>query len=67
MPLKNKGEGSNPFEWELNKRAKDIQYADLQLVDILEKSFIRSNKKQVYKGILGSGDVFIRDMIELYV
>lgn len=61
MPLKNKGEGSNPFEWELNKRAKDIQYADLQLVNILEKSFISSNKKQVYKGTLGSGDVFNRE------
>ena len=24
MPIKAKGEGSNPFEWEPNKRAKDI-------------------------------------------
>lgn len=61
MPLKNKGEGSNPFEWELNKRAKDIQYANLQLVDILEKSLISNNKKHVYRGILGSGDLFSRE------
>lgn len=61
MPIKSKGAGSNPFEWELNKRAKDIQYASLKLVDIVEKSLISNTKNKVYRGILGSGDVFNRE------
>ena len=61
MPIKSKGKGSNPFEWELNKRAKDIQHANLKLVDIIEKSLISNNKNKIYRGILGSGDVFNRE------
>lgn len=60
MPCKKKGDGSNPFEWELNKRAKDIKYADNQLINLIQKSIISNNKK-VYKGILGSGDVHNRE------
>ena len=37
MPAKNKGEGSNPFEWELNKRAKDIKFANSELVILIIK------------------------------
>lgn len=61
MPLKNKGEGSNPFEWELNKRAKDIQYADSRLVDTVEKSLMNVTQNKIYRGNLGSGDVFNRE------
>lgn len=61
MPIKSKGEGSNPFEWKLNKRAKDIQYANLKLVDIVEKNLISTTNKKIYKGILGSGDVHNRE------
>lgn len=61
MPIKSKGEGSNPFEWELNKRAKDIQQANLKLVDLVEKSLISNTKNKIYRGILGSGDVFNRE------
>lgn len=61
MPIKSKGQGSNPFEWELNKRAKEIQYADSQLVNTVEKSLISNCKSKVYKGTLGSGDVFNRE------
>lgn len=61
MPIKSKGKGSNPFEWELNKRAKDIQHANLKLVDIIEKSLIPNTKNKIYRGILGSGDVFNRE------
>lgn len=61
MPIKRKGEGSNPFEWELNKRAKDIQHADLKLVDVVEKNIISNTKNKIYRGILGSGDVFNRE------
>lgn len=62
MPSKNKGEGSNPFEWELNKRAKDIKYANLQVVNIIEESLIFNSQKQIYRGTLGSGDVFNREI-----
>lgn len=61
MPVKGKGEGSNPFEWELNKRAKDIKYADSKLVDIVHKSFLANSKNQIYRGTLGSGDVFNKE------
>lgn len=61
MPVKSRGEGSNPFEWELNKRAKDIKFANPKLVNILEKSLKTDKSHKVYKGILGSGDVFNRE------
>lgn len=61
MPIKSKGKGSDPFEWELNKRAKDIQYANLKLVDIVEKDLISNTKRKIYRGILGSGDVHNRE------
>lgn len=35
MPVKDKGMGSNPFEWELNLRAKDVKSSDTVLVDII--------------------------------
>lgn len=62
MPNKDKGQGSNPFEWKLSNRAKDIQNADLQLVNIMEKALKSNTSKKVYKGILGSGDVFNREI-----
>ena len=61
MPIKSKGEGSNPFEWELNKRAQEIKFADSKLVDIFEKLLMDTNKNKVYRGILGSGDVLNRE------
>lgn len=61
MPIKSKGEGSNPFEWELNKRAKEIKLADCKLANLLEKLLKNINKNKIYKGILGSGDVFNRE------
>lgn len=61
MPIKDKGNGSNPFEWELNKRAKDLKYANSELVDILQKHINSDSNKQIYTGILGSGDVYNRE------
>lgn len=61
MPVKSKGEGSNPFEWKLNKRAEEIKFADSKLTNILEKLLKNVNRNKVYKGILGSGDVFNRE------
>lgn len=61
MPIKDKGEGSNPFEWELNKRAKDVKCANSKLVHVLQKHMNDASKKQIYTGILGSGDVHNRE------
>lgn len=60
MPVKGKKEGSNPFEWELNRRTKDMKIADSNLVSVFEKEFSTGDNK-VYKGVLGSGDVFNRE------
>lgn len=59
MPLKGKGKGSNPFEWEMNKRAKEVKFADRLLVEKIEEN-LSLKKNKVYRGILGSGDVFNR-------
>lgn len=61
MPVKAKGDGSNPFEWELNKRAKEVQSADSKLLDIVYKKLILNSDRQVLIGTLGSGDVFNRE------
>lgn len=61
MPEKKQGEGSNPFTWEPNKRAKEIQKADLKLVQFIEEKLKQNTTKKVYRGILGSGDVFNRE------
>ena len=58
---KNKKEGSNPFQWEPNKRAKDIKYGDKKLTELLEKLFHDDAEKHIYKGTLGSGDIFNRE------
>lgn len=59
MPLKGPGEGVSAFEWELNKRAKEPKLADSKLVDIIYQNLKSSHK--IYKGTLGSGDVFNRE------
>lgn len=61
MPEKAKGSGSNPFEWEPDKRAKDIKYADSKLIDVVYNSFASKANHKIYIGILGSGDVFNRE------
>lgn len=61
MPIKEQHKGSNPFEWEPNKRAKDIKYANKELVALLEKNIKTNKKNSVYTGVLGSGDVFNRE------
>lgn len=66
MPNKNKEEGSNPFEWEPNERAKKIQNADLQLVNIIEENLRVKSSKKICRGILGSGDVFNREIDRIF-
>ena len=62
MPQKIEGEGSNPFEWEPNKRAMDVKYADKDVLKDIKKYFEENNIRQTYVGILGSGDVFSREI-----
>ena len=60
IPPAKSSEGSSPFKWEPNKRAKEIKYSDKTLVDFFYNNLSNSNHI-VYKGILGSGDVFNRE------
>lgn len=62
MPIKARGEGSNPFEWMPNKRAKDVQIADIKLVNIIAEKLNDNKSKKIYKGTLGSGDVHNREI-----
>lgn len=62
MPSKDRGESSNPFEWEPNKRAKEIKNADIELVQSFEKFLKSKYKGKIYTGTLGSGDVFNREI-----
>lgn len=62
MPIKAKGEGANPFEWVPNKRAKDVQIADIKLVNIIEEELKANSSKKIYKGTLGSGDIHNREI-----
>ena len=62
MPAKVQGAGSNPFEWELSKRAKDFKLADENIVKNLYEFLSKNYDKKVRKGVLGSGDLFSREI-----
>lgn len=62
MPSKDKGVGSNPFEWEPYKHTKDIQNSNLDFINIIEKNLKSNSPNNIYRGILGSGDVFNREI-----
>ena len=66
MPTKCKEQGSNPFECEPNKRAKDMQKANEILVENIEKNIISKYQQKIYRGILGSGDVFNREVDRIF-
>lgn len=61
MPTKEEGCSSNPFEWEPNKRGKEIQNGDKKLVKIFKDFFKDNYENTTYTGTLGSGDVFNRE------
>lgn len=61
-PPKMKNEGSNPFDWEPDKRAKEIIETDKNLVNKLENFFEKHSENKIYVGTLGSGDVFSREV-----
>lgn len=62
MPKKAKGDGSNSLEWEPNKRAKDIKIANEELTKLFYNSLKNNFNNKVYKGTLGSGDAFNREI-----
>lgn len=62
MPAKKEKEGSNPFEWEINKRAKEIKYADEKIVEEISEFLKNNSSSNIYVGTLGSGDVFNREI-----
>ena len=61
MPKKAKDDGSNSLEWEPNKRAKDVKVANKNLTMLFYNS-LKNNFNKVYKGTLGSGDAFNREI-----
>ncbi len=61
MPTKEEGHSSNPFEWEPNKRGKEIQNGDEKLVKLFKDFFETNHENAIYTGTLGSGDVFNRE------
>ena len=61
MPEKKLNEGSNPFEWKLSKHSKAIE-TNIELVEKFEKFFTNNCDNIIYTGMLGSGDVFNREI-----
>lgn len=57
--IKNKGEGSNPFEWQFDNRSFEVEGNR----DLLEKAKqFKNGKYNLFYGILGSGDIFNREI-----
>lgn len=62
MPKKGKDEGSNSLEWKPDKRAKEVKNANKELT-VSFYDFLKNNTNNtVYKGTLGSGDAFNREI-----
>lgn len=59
MPVKDVGQGSDPFDWEYNHDI-NIIYSDKKLLKIANS--INYNNENLYFGIIGSGDVFNREV-----
>ena len=65
MPTKEEGSSSNPFEWELNKRGKEIQNGDENLVKLFKDFFETSHENAIYTGTLEVEMYLIENMTEL--
>lgn len=57
--IKNKGEGSNPFEWQFDTRSVEIN-ANNNLINIAKQ--MNTNEYNLFYGILGGGDIFDREV-----
>ncbi len=57
--IKNKNEGTNPFEWQFDTRSVEIKGTE-KLIDIAKN--IKDAQYNLFYGILGSGDIFDREV-----
>ena len=57
--IRNKGEGSNPFEWKFDTRSVEINGAG-DLINIVKD--MKGIDYNVFYGILGGGDIFDREI-----
>ncbi len=57
--IKNKNEGTNPYEWEFDNRSFEVN-CDKLLLEIAKK--YNTNKYNIFYGTLGSGDIFNREI-----
>lgn len=57
--IKNKGEGSNPFEWLFDNRSFEVE-CDARLLEVARKLNLKTYN--LFYGILGSGDIFNREI-----
>ena len=57
--IKNKGEGSNPFEWLFDNRSFEVE-CNAILLEVAKK--INIPTYNLFYGILGSGDIFNREI-----
>lgn len=65
-PMSYKGEGSNSLNWELNKRAIDVKFADEKYAKIFKRKLHNIYENRVCIGNLGSGDIFNRELDRIY-
>lgn len=57
--VKNKNEGSNPFEWQFDTRSVEIN-GTKELIDIAKK--MKKIDYNLFYGVLGGGDIFNREV-----
>lgn len=57
--IKNKNEGSNPFEWQFDTRSIEINCNE-KLLNLAKN--INDNEYNLFYGILGGGDIFDREV-----
>ena len=62
MPAKKMGEGSNPFEWNVIDKTRNTKQANQKLVKIISQELKTKSKKNIHVGILGSGDIFSKEV-----
>ncbi len=56
--IKNKNEGTNPFDWQFDNRSFEVQCN----TELLEKAKKINNEYNIFYGIIGSGDIFNREV-----
>lgn len=61
IPFRKEGEGSNPFDWELNKRGQEIVDGNAGLAEEIFSYLKTKHSKTIHLGTLGSGDLFNKE------